>query len=121
MLCLKPRFCRIFVLLWGKQSTITHNVSKTVTSTTFTICIIYLQKKKMEKFNTPQKGCTYIHILKRIFGGRGGVSLRGFEISFDLLFTFVEHLKKIVYCYIVLQNRESNNFLNLRSWSNERQ
>lgn len=77
----------------------------------------------MEKFNTPQKGCTYIHILKRIFGGRGGVSLRGFEISFDLLFPFVEHLKKmcIVTLYIVLQNRESNTFWNLRSWSNERQ
>lgn len=72
----------------------------------------------MEKFNTPQKGCTYIHILKRIFGGRGGVSLRGFEISFDLLFAFVEHLKKLC---IVLQNRESNTFWNLRSWSNERQ
>lgn len=77
----------------------------------------------MEKFNTPQKGCTYSHILKRIFGGRGGVSLRGFEISFDLLFPLVEHLKKlcIVTLYIVLQNRESNTFWNLRSWSNERQ
>lgn len=77
----------------------------------------------MEKFNTPQKGCTYIHILKRIFGGRGGVSLRGFEISFDLLFPFVEHFKKlcIVRLYIILQNRESNTFWNLRSWSNERQ
>lgn len=54
----------------------------------------------MEKFNTPQKGCTYIHILKRIFGGWGGVSLRGFEISFDLLFPFVEHLKKL--CIVTL-------------------
>lgn len=59
----------------------------------------------MEKFNTPQKGRTYIHIQTDILsgflgGGGGGVSLRGFEISFDLLFAFVEHLKKM--CIVTL-------------------
>lgn len=69
----------------------------------------------MEKFNTPQKGCTYIHIqtdilIKRIFGGGGGGSLRGFEISFDLLFAFVEHLKKLCIVTLFCKTVKATNF-----------
>lgn len=79
----------------------------------------------MEKFNTPQKGCTYIHIQTDILsgflgGGGGGV----FEGIWDFFWPFIcicWAFKKIVYCYIVLQNRESNTFWNLMSWSNELQ